>query len=134
MQTWPGYTAPASTLYGSLGAVGESAYAAALASIVKRSGVPLAEGRLETRAIIQRQPDNEYDPNAVVVLLEGQRVGYIERGTAAAYQRALVELERRGFAPECEAVIAWRPDTSPIRMGVWLEIAFPDELEAWLGI
>lgn len=31
---------------------------------------------------VEREPDNEYDPNAVAVLLDGYRIGYFRRDSA----------------------------------------------------
>jgi hypothetical protein len=50
---------------------------------------PIAAG------IVLRQPSNPHDPNAVRVLIDGFHVGFLARDDARAWQRTLVECERR---------------------------------------
>ena len=70
--------------------VGESGYQDALWRIVggrRRDSV-----RYETEAVLEPEPDNPYDPNAIRVLVHGNLVGYLSREDAAAYRPGLLRL------------------------------------------
>jgi rubrerythrin len=70
--------------------VGESRYQDALWKIVGgRRGDPV---RYETEAVLEPEPDNPYDPNAIKVLIEGAVVGYLSREDAATFRPGLLEL------------------------------------------
>jgi hypothetical protein len=70
--------------------VGESRYQEALWSIVGgRRGEPV---RYETEAILEAEPDNAYDSDAIKVLIDGALVGYLSREDAAIYRPGLVRL------------------------------------------
>lgn len=56
--------------------------AASVAALVGRRRL-VAPGYLEETAVLQREPDNQVDTDAVAVLVEGERVGYLP-GWAAA--------------------------------------------------
>jgi HIRAN domain len=43
-------------------------------------------------ATLEAEPDNAYDPNAVVVKVHGLKVGHLDRETAAKYQPAIVRM------------------------------------------
>jgi HIRAN domain len=61
--------------------VGESRYQDALWAIVggrRRDAV-----RYETEAVLEPEPHNPHDPNAIQVLVEGHLVGYLSRENAA---------------------------------------------------
>lgn len=65
------------------------------------------KGRLWFRAAILREPDNEYDKNAVAVHAAGcGLVGYLDRQTALGYRPVFDELERQGCSVgACPAVL-----------------------------
>jgi hypothetical protein len=70
--------------------VGESHYQDALWRIVGgRRADPV---RYETHAVLMPEPDNQYDANAVKVLVEGELVGYLSREDAAVYHPGLLGL------------------------------------------
>jgi len=50
--------------------------AAAVASLIARGQLP-ERGYLESAATLQREPDNPVDQDAVAVLVDGERVGYL---------------------------------------------------------
>lgn len=58
---------------------------------------------LEVPAILRRDPANAFDPNAVEVLIGGQLVGYVPRGSAEAWSGFLSRLEREGLAARATA-------------------------------
>ncbi len=50
------------------------------------------------RAVLVREPDNPYDPNAVAVYAEGgQQVGYLSREHASDYHGVFESVAKRGF-------------------------------------
>jgi HIRAN domain len=70
--------------------VGESRYQDALWKIVGgRRGDPV---RYETEAVLEPEPDNPYDPNAIKVLIGGAVVGYLSREDAATFRPGLLGL------------------------------------------
>lgn len=86
--------------------VGESAFQDALVAI---SGGHNRYGHyLPCEAEIMREPSNPHDPNAVAVLIEGRKVGYLAREQAA---RVSAQMVTDGvFAVRCGAQITggWR--------------------------
>ena len=68
-----------------------------------------AEGRLEYRctARLLRERDNESDPNAVAVMVDDVRVGYIARTHSSSVAS---ELENRGNELKC--IIRWNGEHS----------------------
>ena len=48
-------------------------------------------------ATLLREPDNRFDPNAVSVWIDGQRVAYLARQEAAEIAARLDDLTRRGW-------------------------------------
>lgn len=75
------------------------------------------------RAVLRRDPTNEFDQNAVEVRIDGALVGYVPRGSARAWSGWLQRLEQEGLAARASARVwvgddAWfvtvlaRPDAS----------------------
>jgi DNA polymerase-3 subunit epsilon len=58
---------------------------------------------LEVPAMLRRDPANDFDPNAVGVLISGQLVGYVPRGSAEAWSNFLMRLEREGLVARASA-------------------------------
>ena len=81
---------------------GESHYQDALRAITK------GEARLETDAALIPEPDNPYDPNAIRVEIEGEKVGYLPRDLAPAYGSLVREPAERGRTAVCEAMVSGR--------------------------
>lgn len=78
---------------------------------------PDDNGYLELDGVIQREPDNPVDPHAVIVLVEGERVGYLPGYVAKA-----VDLSASG--------------ARPVRVQIFtqlLEKGLRVEAWAWLG-
>jgi len=102
------------------GVVGESQYNAALRRILRDRGYELAAGgEHKCDAILVREPDNQYDPNAVAVFIEGHKVGYIPRLDAEDMAESLDELEGRGQRACLAAEIGWG---DPAVIGVRLDL------------
>ncbi len=53
--------------------------------------------RRDLEMVLRPDPTNPYDPNAVVVLIEGETVGYLPRTTAPAWQAMILAAEAEGF-------------------------------------
>jgi hypothetical protein len=51
--------------------------------------------RVEVQAVLLAEPDNPYDPNAITVLSDGVKVGYVGRDDAQAYRPGLLALGAR---------------------------------------
>jgi hypothetical protein len=84
------------------------------------------EVRLACTAVLASEPENPHDPNAVAVRVEGRLVGYLPRAEALAYGRLVQEVEERGRAPACEAMIAGRGGASGTsNLGVFLRLPEP---------
>ena len=73
--------------------VGESNYQDALWRVA--GGRTTERVRVETEAMLVREPDNPHDANAVSVRIDGSTVGYLCRDDARAYLPGLLELEAR---------------------------------------
>lgn len=70
--------------------VGESHYQDVLWRIVGgRRSEPV---RYETEAVLEPEPENPNDPNAIKVLMDGSLVGYLSREDAAVYRPGLIRL------------------------------------------
>jgi hypothetical protein len=70
--------------------VGEARHQDELWKIVGgRRGDPV---RYETEAVLEPEPDNPFDPNAIKVLIGGTVVGYLSREDAATFRPGLLDL------------------------------------------
>ncbi len=103
---------------------GESHYQDALHTIV---GVIEGEVRQDATAHLFPEPDNAHDPNAVRVEIEGSKVGYLPRDSAAEYATGLARIAARGRMPACEALIAGRGELGTSLLGVFLRLPPADD-------
>lgn len=56
--------------------------------------------------ILVREPDNEYDENAIAVWSPQGKIGHLSRDDADSYQDVLIEIERQGSqAAACSAFL-----------------------------
>jgi hypothetical protein len=109
--------------------VGESHYQPELAAIAgpKRPGGV----EVEAQAVLVPEPDNEFDPNAVAIYLNGGgKVGYLSREDAIDYQPMVSELAARSQVGACEAVVLGGDASRQTQFCVWLHIAGPDHRPA----
>ena len=61
----------------------------------------ISQLRVGDRLVLVREPENNYDPNAIAVMTEeGNKVGYLDRGTAEELARGLDSLEKRQIPAE----------------------------------
>ncbi len=86
--------------------VGESHYEVNLKQIAGRLGGG-PTGEAITTAVVMAQPTNEYDPNAVAVLIDGAIVGHLPREDAADYSPLLQMLAERQVALSVPARVWW---------------------------
>ena len=108
--------------YQELEVVGEASYQNALWRLC---GSSLGERvRHDVIAVLVPEPANEYDPNAIAVVVDGFLVGYLPRQTAAAYISGLRELMT---ATGAHAALRGRIVGGGIRgdgpgmLGIWLD-------------
>lgn len=84
--------------------------------------------RFDCIAALVPEPSNPYDPNAVIVQVAGERVGYLSREDAVAYGGLVGRLADQGRAVVCAAMIAGRgPGSDTPNLGVFLHLPPPDE-------
>ncbi|HKP20167.1 MAG TPA: HIRAN domain-containing protein [Thermoleophilaceae bacterium] len=106
-------------------AVGEASYQDALRHICGSDR--WEHVRCEVRAVLVPEPSNPYDPNAVMVQVDGQLVGYLSRGDAVEYQPVTRTLFERGEVIVCDARICGRgPGSDTPNLGIFLELPSPD--------
>lgn len=76
-----------------------------------------------------REPDNEHDANAVMVVNDdGRQIGYLPKELAVQYQHALRLWEDVGRSARCQAKLRGGTSEKP-SIGVWLDLASPKEIE-----
>lgn len=76
-------------------------------------------------AVLVREPDNPYDPDAVAVYADGgSQVGYLAREEAAAISEFLDAIARRGYRAYCTGRIAGGTSRKKHR-GIWLNMDQP---------
>ena len=75
----------------------------------------------ELPVTLEREPKNEYDPNAIVVKYRGTKVGYISAAKAKSYAPIMDDQQRPTFD-----TVAWRPDKGKI----WVRIPKMGEMRS----
>jgi hypothetical protein len=78
-----------------------------------------AEGVLFTARLVP-EPNNRFDPNAVLVVdeLSGHPIGYLSRALARNYQAGILAAQHRGLPTAVPAVVRGED-----RLGVWLDLS-----------
>jgi len=105
----------------SVNVAGESHYQEALRAVAGDGEV-----RQRTEAHLIPEPENEYDPNAVRVEIDGRKVGYLPRDLAPAWGPRLAELAGRRRVGACEATIVGPADGT---LGVFLRLPPPPDAD-----
>lgn len=90
--------------------VGEASYLPALRAIAGKGEV-----RHECDAILCRDDENKFDDQAIVVLIDGNTVGYLSRANARAFRK------RYQNSVQCPAVIVGGGEGRE-HLGVWLDM------------
>ncbi len=104
--------------------VGESLHQPALQSLAA------AAGKDPVRVLLNPEPENPYDPNAVAVKnFEGDRLGYLPREVAHRYQMILMALRDRGQTGVCDAQLCGGSDDQPM-VGLRLDLDSPARVAA----
>jgi hypothetical protein len=104
--------------------VGESHYQEALLR-TSRDCSTGPEGRPTFLAALVAEPENPYDSNAVAVLSEAGKLGYLARETAAEYREVFLDIARLGYeGGACEAYLTGGTVEKP-SFGVVLRVADP---------
>jgi hypothetical protein len=110
--------------------VGESHYQRHLRKLV---GPRSAEGvRAKFIAFLVPEPDNQFDENAVMVLIDGDQVGYLMAENAIDFLSGMEEIERPGHVAAVDAVVSGgfqKKNGSWAHYGVWLDITLPFDLD-----
>jgi hypothetical protein len=104
--------------------VGESHRQEALARVSQSP--PSGEHGYECGAELVLEPDNPHDRFAVKVVVAGEHVGYLPRGTAKRFGKRLRELEAQGQRTICMAYIGRGPDHP--NLGISLRIPYDGAL------
>ena len=102
--------------------VGEASYQDALWAIC--GGWQDSRVRKDITATMVPEPDNEHDPNAIAVYIQGEIVGHLARDNANQYLPGL-----RRMMDRCRIYVALKGvivgggfyDNGPGRLGVWLD-------------
>lgn len=109
-------------------AVGESFNQPALRALAA------AAGKNPIRVLLQPEPDNPHDANAVAVKdFEGQLLGYLSRDDAPRYQQTLLALRDRGQTGVCSAV-TFGGDSEKPNIGIRLDLEAPMHIASSLGV
>lgn len=82
-------------------------------------------GELELVANLVREPENPYDPDAVAVVVQGSRVGYLSRENAARFAAGL---DAVGGRATCGAVIRRRDPARSWNVVLQVDYATLDSL------
>ena len=110
----------------SLFVVGESNYQGALRNL---AGGHTKEGvKLEKLALLVPEPTNAFDSNAVFVMIDDKKVGYLSRDDAVDFHSSMHGLGKRGSVAAVDSVIVGgfiKKDGSKAHFGVRLDLSFP---------
>lgn len=107
--------------------VGESHYQAALSAMRARSPEECQS------VILEAEPENAYDPHAVVVKSShNETIGYLARDVAPRYQPTLLALRGRGVVSLCSAKFYWGHGEKST--GVWLDLEVPTAVAKAVGV
>lgn len=92
----------------------------------------MAEGyEFEAEALLIEEPDNPYDENAVMVQIDGLKVGHLARNDAKRYRRRIASLGLTSVPIAVDAVIVGGWDRGEGRTGhygVKLDMQMPPKL------
>jgi hypothetical protein len=98
----------------------------------KLMGPRKPEGKRETFvAFLVPEPDNELDGNAVMILIEGNQVGYLMAADAEDFLCGMEDINRANEVAAVDAAVTGgfqKTDGSWAHYGVWLDITLPFDL------
>jgi hypothetical protein len=107
--------------------VGESFYATALAELVGALAGDNFGGTMKWAAVVP-EPQNPYDPNAVAIVIDGKKVGYLSRDNAIVFAPVAQRIVELGCEVQCAATIVGGGG----RFGVVLDLGTPEACLACL--
>ena len=100
--------------------VGEGAYQKALDQIA--GGKTKTGHELERLATLIREPENPHDTNAIAVIIEGSKVGYIARAEAKAIAKMMDRVGNSQFTADALIVGGWIGKDGEGHFGVRLDL------------
>ena len=113
--------------------VGEPFYRDALLGLIAdATPEERSSGEVFKKALIAKEPNNEYDRNAIVVRIDGQKVGHIAKEVTSDIHSVLSSLGTQGFNDFgfiCDAVIGWNVKDQDAPIGVRLDLNMQGEDE-----
>lgn len=108
--------------------VGESHCQPALSKLRRRCAYR-ADGRPCFPAALVAEPHNQFDPNAVAVVSDAGRVGYLPRDQAQRFAGTLQRLRQLGYdGGSCTGLLNGG-DAERLSLGVVLKVSYPEECE-----
>lgn len=111
--------------------VGESFHRDELLELIaKAPKVERETGEVFVTALLLADRTNQYDSNAVAVMIDGKLVGHIARDETEGFHSAFKTVGEMGYSPDgfyCKAVIGWSGDLQSAPIGVRLDLLFQDE-------
>jgi hypothetical protein len=123
--------------------VGENFYRANLESILRShdfrlGGIalpdeakPLQISSVQVQAMLVSEPDNSYDPNAIAVLVDSLKVGYLDRAMASRVTKALKRDGYVAIRASCQAkIVGAEGENDSFRCGVKLDIYTKSQLRS----
>lgn len=113
-------------------AVGEDYTKDAIIEVVTKHALAddIKSGRLYIRGVVRPEPTNAYDPHALVVLIDGEKVGYIPADRTSSFRYGVIRLmEESGttlahggdWIADFAIRIGWKPDEKYPRYGVAID-------------
>ena len=102
-------------------AVGEKNYRQDILKIIRKNDA-LKDGELIVDAIMQSEPDNEFDEFAVAILIDGKKVGYVPSSISWDVTTFFDEHSVEGM--KVRAKIAWDTNNPAPLIGVFLDFNF----------
>ena len=99
--------------------VGESFQRDHLVQLVKKHKA-IEIGEIHTTAVLELEPTNDFDPNAVKVLVEGLQVGYIPKSLSETATEHIKSLGKTSL--EVPARLGWDTDNPQPLIGVMLAL------------
>ena len=99
--------------------VGESFHRDHLVALLKKNKV-IEVGEFATSAMLQLEPTNDFDPNAVKVMVDGLQVGYVPKTFSGDVTRMMNDKGVTEF--EVPALLGWDNNNPMPAIGVKLDM------------
>lgn len=102
-------------------AVGESHHRQAIVSILKENNAMKA-GEFFVEAIMQKEPNNDFDEDAVAIYVSEKKVGYVDSGLSWDVSKYLIDRKLDGI--RVKAVFGWDTSNPSPPIGLRLDFNF----------